>query len=172
MTTYITGLPKLFGVVPLTCDVAPTRTLAPVVVNVATSAVTSVPAGTVAAIAMRTAVAESLQKSLPMYGLEGDAILLHAIRTSVTADALRAMCPARIPAATATVALLHDVGKAIDPRDHVAFIVDEDICTRCALCVDRCPTGVIVLGKLAPITAEGDPHDRTNRHGYAYGVRF
>ena len=36
-----------------------------------------------------------------------------------------------------------------DPRDHVAFIVDEDICTRCALCVDRCPTGVIILGKLS-----------------------
>ncbi|MGZ6978381.1 MAG: 4Fe-4S binding protein, partial [Acidimicrobiia bacterium] len=31
-----------------------------------------------------------------------------------------------------------------DPHDHVAFIVDEDVCTRCALCVDRCPTGVIV----------------------------
>src|SRR3954470_6287570 len=58
-----------------------------------------------------------------------------------------------------------------DPRDHVAFIVDEDICTRCALCVDRCPTGVIVLGKLAPGTSEGDPHDRTNRHGYHHGVR-
>ncbi len=29
-----------------------------------------------------------------------------------------------------------------DPTDHVAFIVDEDVCTRCALCVDRCPTGV------------------------------
>ena len=59
-----------------------------------------------------------------------------------------------------------------DPRDHVAFIVDEDICTRCALCVDRCPTGVIILGKLAPQDAAGDPHTRTNRHGYSYGVRF
>ena len=59
-----------------------------------------------------------------------------------------------------------------DPRDHVAFIVDEDVCTRCALCVDRCPTGVIILGKLDPNVAEGDPHTRTNRHGYAYGVRF
>ena len=49
-----------------------------------------------------------------------------------------------------------------DPRDHVAFIVDEDICTRCALCVDRCPTGVIILGKLSPQVAEGDPHARTN----------
>ena len=53
-----------------------------------------------------------------------------------------------------------------------AFIVDEDVCTRCALCVDRCPTGVIILGKLSPQVAEGDPHTRTNRNGYAYGVRF
>ncbi len=59
-----------------------------------------------------------------------------------------------------------------DPRDHVAFIVDEDVCTRCALCVDRCPTGVIVLGKVSKDTADGDPHMRTERHGYAYGVRF
>ena len=59
-----------------------------------------------------------------------------------------------------------------DPKDNVAFIVDEDVCTRCALCVDRCPTGVIVLGKLGTDTALGDPHTRTNRHGYAYGVRF
>jgi len=59
-----------------------------------------------------------------------------------------------------------------DPQDHVAFIVDEDICTRCALCVDRCPTGVIILGKLTPPQPAGDPHVRTNRHGYAYGVRF
>jgi ferredoxin len=59
-----------------------------------------------------------------------------------------------------------------DPRDHVAFIVDEDVCTRCALCVDRCPTGVIILGKIGPQGAAGDPHTRTNRHGYSYGVRF
>ncbi len=59
-----------------------------------------------------------------------------------------------------------------DPRDHVAFIVDEDVCTRCALCVDRCPTGVIILGKIGAQSAAGDPHTRTNRHGYSYGVRF
>jgi formate hydrogenlyase subunit 6/NADH:ubiquinone oxidoreductase subunit I len=59
-----------------------------------------------------------------------------------------------------------------DPKDHVVFVVDEDVCTRCALCVDRCPTGVIVLGKISTDWAEGDPNDRTNRHGYAYGVRF
>ena len=34
------------------------------------------------------------------------------------------------------------------PSDHVVFIIDDDVCTRCALCVDRCPTGVIILGKV------------------------
>jgi formate hydrogenlyase subunit 6/NADH:ubiquinone oxidoreductase subunit I len=59
-----------------------------------------------------------------------------------------------------------------DPKDHVVFVVDEDVCTRCALCVDRCPTGVIILGKITNQGAAGDPHTRTNRHGYSYGVRF
>jgi formate hydrogenlyase subunit 6/NADH:ubiquinone oxidoreductase subunit I len=59
-----------------------------------------------------------------------------------------------------------------DPKDHVFFVVDEDVCTRCALCVDRCPTGVIVLGKVTDQWRDGDPNVRTNRHGYAYGVRF
>jgi hypothetical protein len=31
---------------------------------------------------------------------------------------------------------------------------------------------VIILGKINAETAEGDPHERTNRHGYSYGVRF
>jgi formate hydrogenlyase subunit 6/NADH:ubiquinone oxidoreductase subunit I len=59
-----------------------------------------------------------------------------------------------------------------DPADHVFFVVDEDVCTRCALCIDRCPTGVIILGKTTTAGAQGDPHQRDNRHGYAYGVRF
>jgi len=59
-----------------------------------------------------------------------------------------------------------------DPRDAVIFVVDEDACTRCRLCVDRCPTGVIVIGKATGDPAGGDPHSRTARHGYAYGVRF
>ena len=50
-----------------------------------------------------------------------------------------------------------------------AFIIDDDVCTRCSLCVDRCPTGVITLGRVY------DGHEvtnqRTNSHGYAYGVR-
>ena len=36
----------------------------------------------------------------------------------------------------------------------------------------RCPTGVIILGKVTNDWANGDPNVRTNRHGYAYGVRF
>ena len=59
-----------------------------------------------------------------------------------------------------------------DPSDAFMFIIDDDICTRCALCVDRCPTGVIVLGKISADITDGDPHVRTPRNGYAYGVRF
>jgi len=58
-----------------------------------------------------------------------------------------------------------------DPASHVVFVVDEDVCTRCALCIDRCPTGVIVLGK-AQTGASGDSHQRDQSHGYAYGMRF
>ena len=60
----------------------------------------------------------------------------------------------------------------IDPTDHVVFLIDDDVCTRCALCVDRCPTGVIIMGKVGDPVAAGDAHQRTNTHGYAYGMRL
>jgi ferredoxin len=60
----------------------------------------------------------------------------------------------------------------VDPADSVIFIIDDDVCTRCQLCVDRCPTGVITIGKVGPALASGDPHSRTNNHGYAYGLRL
>jgi ferredoxin len=59
-----------------------------------------------------------------------------------------------------------------DPSDNVLFIIDDDICTRCALCVDRCPTGVIILGKVGVPDSNGNSHTRTNNHGYAYGMRL
>ena len=59
-----------------------------------------------------------------------------------------------------------------DPGDHSVFLIDDDVCTRCALCVDRCPTGVIILGKVGAPSAEGDLHQRTNTHGYGYGMRL
>jgi formate hydrogenlyase subunit 6/NADH:ubiquinone oxidoreductase subunit I len=59
-----------------------------------------------------------------------------------------------------------------DPTDHVIFTIDDDVCTRCALCVDRCPTGVIILGKVGNAPSDGDPHQRTNAHGYSYGMRL
>ena len=43
--------------------------------------------------------------------------------------------------------------RATTRRDQVVFIIDDDICTRCALCVDRCPTGVIILGKVGAAAA-------------------
>ena len=60
----------------------------------------------------------------------------------------------------------------IDPQDHVVFLIDDDVCTRCALCVDRCPTGVIILGKIGHAPPEGDAHQRTTSHGYGYGMRL
>src|SRR5436190_18124710 len=59
-----------------------------------------------------------------------------------------------------------------DPSDHVIFLIDDDVCTRGALCVDRCPTGVIILGRAGAPGPTGDGHQRTNNYGYAYGMRF
>jgi ferredoxin len=59
-----------------------------------------------------------------------------------------------------------------DPQDASVFLIDDDVCTRCALCVDRCPTGVIILGKVGAAPSSGDAHQRTNTHGYGYGMRL
>ena len=59
-----------------------------------------------------------------------------------------------------------------DPSDHVIFTIDDDVCTRCALCVDRCPTGVIILGKIGEPTGIGDVHQRMPSYGYGYGMRL
>lgn len=59
-----------------------------------------------------------------------------------------------------------------DPSDQSVFLIDDDVCTRCALCVDRCPTGVIILGKIGDPNPTGDYHQRTNSHGYGYGMRL
>ena len=59
-----------------------------------------------------------------------------------------------------------------DPADAFIFTIDDDVCTRCALCVDRCPTGVIILGKVGDAAATGDHHQRTDSHGYGYGMRL
>ncbi len=59
-----------------------------------------------------------------------------------------------------------------DPDDASVFVIDDDVCTRCALCVDRCPTGVIILGKIEAPNPAGDLHQRTDSHGYGYGMRL
>ncbi len=59
-----------------------------------------------------------------------------------------------------------------DPNDAFIFTIDDDVCTRCALCVDRCPTGVIILGKISEPSVFGDHNQRTNGHGYGYGMRL
>ncbi|MDG2262220.1 MAG: 4Fe-4S dicluster domain-containing protein [Actinomycetota bacterium] len=86
------------------------------------------------------------------------------------------ICPWKCIFLLSTPAIDESIGAempGIDPSDASIFIIDEDVCTRCALCVDRCPTGVITLGKVTNNPpATGDLHQRTNNHGYAYGMRF
>jgi len=48
----------------------------------------------------------------------------------------------------------------------------DTLCTRCGLCVDRCPTGVVIMGKAGVAPRGGDAHQRDNKHGYSYGMRF
>ncbi|MCZ7628194.1 MAG: hypothetical protein M5U19_03465 [Microthrixaceae bacterium] len=60
----------------------------------------------------------------------------------------------------------------LDPTDNVVFLIDDERVHRCALCVDRCPTGVIILGKMVEPGADGDRHQRTSSHGYGYGMRL
>ena len=76
------------------------------------------------------------------------------------------------------------LGRAVKPKQFIHIDQSECImcegcvdicpwkCTRCQLCVDRCPTGVIILGKIGDPTADGDTHQRTNSHGYGYGMRL
>jgi len=38
---------------------------------------------------------------------------------------------------------------ARDMRDNdILFVIDDDACTRCNLCVERCPTGALTMGRL------------------------
>ena len=85
------------------------------------------------------------------------------------------ICPWKCIHMVATEAVDESIGvdqPGLDPSDHVVFLIDDDVCTRCALCVDRCPTGVIILGKVGDPAANGDGHQRTNTHGYGYGMRL
>ena len=62
-------------------------------------------------------------------------------------------------------------------------MIDDTECTRCKLCVDRCPTNVITIGKFAGSVAdmgdalgqapwEFDTGERDEKNGYSYGVRW
>lgn len=40
-----------------------------------------------------------------------------------------------------------EIARDMKPND-ILFIIDDDACTRCNLCVERCPTGALTMGRL------------------------
>ncbi len=93
----------------------------------------------------------------------------------ITCEGCVDICPWKCIHFVRTDAIQDAVGTelpGLDPTDSAIFTIDDDVCTRCALCVDRCPTGVIILGKLGDPAPAGDAHQRTNTHGYGYGMRL
>ncbi|MGH2767818.1 MAG: NADH-quinone oxidoreductase subunit I [Candidatus Methylomirabilales bacterium] len=48
---------------------------------------------------------------------------------------------------------------ARDMRDNdILFVIDDDACTRCNLCVERCPTGALVMARLEGGKGRGARH--------------
>ena len=51
-----------------------------------------------------------------------------------------------------------EISRDMKPND-ILFVIDDDACTRCLLCVERCPTGALTIGRLeaqkAPARAMG-----------------
>jgi len=93
----------------------------------------------------------------------------------ITCEGCVDICPWKCIHMLSIGAIAESIGTARpgeDPNDAVIFVVDEDACTRCRLCSDRCPTGVIIIGKVSDNPTDDDAHDRTSRYGYAYGVRY
>lgn len=40
-----------------------------------------------------------------------------------------------------------EVARDMKEQD-ILFVIDDDACTRCLLCVERCPTGALTIGRL------------------------
>lgn len=49
-----------------------------------------------------------------------------------------------------------EVARDIHPDD-ILFIIDDDACTRCNLCVERCPTGALTMTRLEGQKGKGRP---------------
>lgn len=84
------------------------------------------------------------------------------------------ICPWKCLEAVPTTSVTDAAGTALpgsDPSDSFMFVIDDEACTRCRLCVDRCPTGAITLG-----TVTEQPHAKRgsgdSRGGAAYGLRI
>src|SRR3546814_19618140 len=85
------------------------------------------------------------------------------------------ICPWKCIHMVAPAAIDEVVGvdqPGLDPADHVVFLIDDDVCTRCALCVDRCPTGVTHMAKASAPDPAGDFPHRPNTPGQHHGMQL
>ena len=76
-------------------------------------AVVRLGSGPLLSMAFAATVGNRLNAALPAYGMVEGELWQHSVAASVTADVVRTMANAYVPAETSTAALLHDIGKVV-----------------------------------------------------------
>jgi HD-like signal output (HDOD) protein len=84
--------------------------------STAHDAVVRLGTGTVLSLALTTAVAKRMHRSLPEYGLSEGDLWRHSVASALAAELLPSFAKVRMPPETVTAALLHDVGKLVMAR--------------------------------------------------------
>jgi putative nucleotidyltransferase with HDIG domain len=87
--------------------------------------------GPVLSVALAANLRGPLREALPAYGLAEDELWEHSVAAFVAADEIASAATCAVPAAAATAALLHDVGKLV-----VARFVDDETAARLAAACD------------------------------------
>lgn len=76
-------------------------------------AVVRLGSGPLLSMAFAATVGNRMNAALPAYGLVEGQLWQHSVAASVTADVVRTMANAYVPAEASTAALLHDIGKVV-----------------------------------------------------------
>ena len=69
--------------------------------------------GTILSITVGNAARKHLQRAIPAYGLEENALWRHSVSAALAAESLGQFCKAAIPPEAFAAALLHDIGKLV-----------------------------------------------------------